>query len=472
MQAQGSSLVSSRAVFDPALEHLRASLQELDASSLVSITEQFWSLANLDALTGLPNRMSFTEKLANAIKAAKPEPFALVILDVDNFKSINDSLGHAMGDELLRLVAQRLQATVMPADVVGRLGGDEFAIILRGVKSLQDVHRPLQDLILCIEAPIDILGKNNCTISMGAAHFPSNALDVEDLVRCADIALNSSKSKGLSHYTLFRPEHKLQVERKAGFLRDIEEALNAQSLLLHYQPIVDPRTSTVVALEALLRWNHPRHGFMTAGGFQVVFENMAVAARIGKLVTEMAVRQAAQWKRENVAFGKIGINVTAADFVLGDFPDLLASRLEHYGVAPHYICVEVTEGMFLGQSAERVLKGLNVLHEMGVEIAFDDFGTGYASLTHLKMPIDRLKIDKSFVSNIETDQHNCAIIQAVVALGRGLCKEITVEGVETEEQARILLELGCSQHQGYLYSKPLPAPAVAGFVEAFSRFSL
>ena len=419
----------------------------------------------LDALTGLPSRGSFMHSLDGAISAGDAEPFVLVILGVDGFKRINESKGRGAGDEILCLISRRLKEVVLRTDVVGRLGGDEFAVLLRGVKSLRDVQRSLQAMIRGIEAAADLHGDPLLTVNIGAAHFPGDATCVEDLIRCADIALNSDQAKGKSRYTFFHPEHKRQVDDRQALLRDIEDALDAQSLLLHYQPIVDPTSAQVVAVEALLRWEHPTRGLMTAGEFQVVFECMPVAARIGKLVTEMALCQAAKWGFEGVDFGKIGINVTAADFVLGDFPKFLRGRLEHYGVAPQSICVEVTEGMFLGHSAERVINGLNALHKLGVEVAFDDFGTGYASLTHLKMPIDRLKIDRSFVNNIATDPHNSAIIQAILALGRGLSKTVTVEGVETQEQAAMLRDMGCNQYQGYLYSKAFPAEKLREFIE-------
>lgn len=431
--------------------------------------ENLWKLANLDTLTGLPNRVQFTETLDRCIEKGRrqPAPFALVIIDLDNFKVINDSMGVAAGDAMLRTVAERLSGAVRQTDFIARIAGDEFALIINGAGTEQDLYRPLETVIESVQTPDDGVEFPKCNISMGVSLFPADAQESSDMLKHADIALQRAKADGGSQYVLFRAEHKTSIDRQAAMLREVESAIKASELTLHYQPIVNPVTRKVLSLEALLRWKHPTRGLLTAGSFQDVFGNMPVSARIGKCVTEMAVRQAAQWKEAGVMFSKVAINVTAADFVLGGFPVWLASRLAHYGLGAEHICIEVTEGMFLGASAEPVLRGLHALNGMGAEIAFDDFGTGYASLMHLRMPIDRLKIDRSFVHNIENDSTNTAIVQAVVQLGHNLGKSVTVEGVETHAQSQILQQMGCRQFQGYLYSRPLPATDIPAFIEEF-----
>ncbi|ABD72073.1 diguanylate cyclase/phosphodiesterase (GGDEF & EAL domains) with PAS/PAC sensor(s) (plasmid) [Rhodoferax ferrireducens T118] len=441
-----------------------------DISTRFSDQAQLWKLSNLDSLTGLPNRSRFETTLDRCVESGKAsgEPFALVMIDIDNLKVVNDSMSFLAGDELLKIMARRLSCSVRQTDFISRLSGDEFAVILLDLGTVKDIHRLIETLRCTLEAPTDNAEQGRCTLSLGASLFPAHASASADLIKNANIALHRAKSNGGGQCVLFESEHKHRVDRRATVLRAIEQAISVDRLMLYYQPVVNPVTRAVVSFEALLRWNHPKNGIISPGEFQEVFENRALTARIGKFVTDMAIKQAALWSRERVDFHKIAINVTTADFVLGGFPIWLADRLMHYGVDPAQICVEVTEGMFLGPSAELVLSGLQIVHDMGAEIAFDDFGTGYASLMHLKMPIDRLKIERTFVTNIENDKTNAAIIEAIVQLGRRLGKGITVEGVETQAQADILLAIGCSQFQGYLYSKPLPAHQVASFIASYS----
>lgn len=444
-----------------------------DISTRFSEQAQLWKLSNLDSLTGLPNRSRFEAKLDHCVESGKAsgEPFALVMIDIDNLKVVNDSLSFLAGDEVLKSIARRLSCSVRQTDFISRLSGDEFAVILMGLGAVKDNHRLLETLRCALEAAPENTEQGRCTLSLGASLFPAHASESAELIKNANIALHRAKSNGGGQCVLFESEQKHRVVRRATVLRAIEDAIRVDGLLLHYQPVVNPVTRVVVSLEALLRWDHPQNGLTAPGEFAEVFENRALTARIGKFVTDMAVKQAALWTREQVCFQKIAINVTTADFVLGAFPIWLADRLLHYGLDPAHICVEVTEGMFLGDSAEVVLSGLKIIHDMGAEIAFDDFGTGYASLTHLKMPVHRLKIDRTFVTNIERDKTNTAIIETVVQLGRALGKEITVEGVETQAQADILLAIGCTQFQGYLFSKPLPPHQVGGFIAAFSKSS-
>ena len=445
-----------------------------DITERRSEQEQMWQLANLDPLTNLPNRMKFNHALEQSVAEAQQsqQPFALAIIDLDNFKEVNDSLGHDAGDELLITVSRRLRSSLRSSDLIARLGGDEFGVIIQGIGSGQGLFRPLDAMMNAVATPMEIAGQPwRCTLSMGVTLFPADAWESGNLVKNADIALYRAKAGGRSQYVLFQPELKVAVERHASLLQDMEEAIKQQQLLLHYQPVVDLHSAKVIGMEALLRWQHTDLGLVTAGQFAQVFDNMDLAARLGLLVTRMAIEQAAIWKNSGVPFGKIAINVTAADFMLGNYPDYLTRLLQEQGLQPDDVCIEVTEGMFLGRTAGPVLEGIRALHDMGTEIAFDDFGTGYASLTHLRMPIDRLKIDRSFVQGIEHDETNAAIIRAVVELGLTLGKKVTVEGVETAEQVLTLRGIGCQQFQGYLFSRPLATCDVPGFIQAL-RISL
>lgn len=440
--------------------------------------DHMWTLANLDTLTGLPNRMNFNTALSRAITNAKSlgKPFALALIDLDNFKEVNDTQGHDVGDELLTAVAKRLRAALHPNDLIARLGGDEFGVLIHGEPSTAGnlaLTQQLDALMQAIAPPLNVSGQlRRCSLSMGVTLYPTDTTESASLIKNADIALYRAKAAGRGQYVLFRPELKLDVDRQALLVQEIEEAIRTRSLLLHYQPVVDVEYGAVVSLEALLRWQHPTRGIVSAGIFPQVFDNLGIAAQIGRLVTDMAVAQAAQWLQAKVPFNRVAINVTAADFVVGAFPTVLAERLAHHGVPASAIGVEVTEGMFLGSTAVLVLQGLAVLHSMGIEIAFDDFGTGYASLMHLKLPLDRLKIDRSFVHDMGADTDNArtngAIVHAVTALGHRLGKRITVEGVETRCQVVLLREMGCTQYQGNYFSKPLGVQDVPAFIAAFN----
>jgi diguanylate cyclase (GGDEF)-like protein/PAS domain S-box-containing protein len=446
-----------------------------DVTSRRSAQDQLWDLANLDPLTGLPNRMRFNDALTHAVTQAQQlqQPFALAMIDLDNFKEVNDSLGHDVGDELLCTVAERLSKALRGNDMIARIGGDEFGVLIHGLGSGSGLARPLDAMMASMNEPIEVGGQlRRYNLSMGVTLYPSDSTETANLIKNADIALYRAKAAGRGQYVLFHPELKSDVDRTATLMHEIEAALAQNQLLLHYQPVVDVSRGTVIGLEALLRWQHPVRGLITAGTFTQVFDNMGVAARIGRLVTQLALAQVAEWVSQDVAFRKVAINVSAGDFLLGTFPSTLATQLEHHKVSPEHFAVEVTEGMFLGRTALTVLDGINKLHGMGVEVSFDDFGTGYASLMHLKLPIDRLKIDRSFVHDIDTQttnaHTNAAIVQAVTDLGRRLGKDITVEGAETESQVRMLTDMGCTQFQGNHFSLPLAAEDVPAFIKQFN----
>lgn len=437
-----------------------------------TMQDRLWRLANLDTLTGLPNRMMFQERLAQAVQDghARHQPFALALLDLDNFKEINDTLGHDGGDALLCAVARRINRVLRQSDLVARIGGDEFAIILHGANSVASLLRPLDALRNTMAEPIPVgHEERRCTFSMGLTLFPDDAQDGSDLVKNADIALYRAKAAGRNRVEFFQLDMRSAVQRRVSLCREMELALQQDDLLMHYQPVVDLAQGRVIGVEALLRWRHATLGLLTPGTFARAFDDPGLAARLGQRVVQLTVAQARRWLDEGLNFGRLAINVVAADFASERFADNLAQVLQAHNVPATCMAVEVTEGMFLGRPASQATAMLQALHGMGVELAFDDFGTGYASLTHLKnLPIDRLKIDRSFITDLTHDEADASIVLAIIQLGKSLGKAITAEGVETEQQTTLLRRMGCDVHQGFAHARPMPAAEIAGFVQRFA----
>jgi diguanylate cyclase (GGDEF)-like protein/PAS domain S-box-containing protein len=432
------------------------------------LEQQLWKLAKQDSLTGLPNRLQFNELLEALLDAAGDRrKFAVGLIDVDRFKDTNDILGHAAGDELLQEIAARLQRTLAPYGRVARLGGDEFAVIIGDRQESATLQRAIDAVFTALEAPITIGGvQHRCTISMGLSLYPTDARSASELLKNADLALYRAKDLGRDRYQFYVPEMRVSFETTYELRRDIQRALLSDELRLVYQPIVSFAPGEPVCFEALLRWDHPRRGLLSPAEFDAVFDDPKSAADVGKWVVDSALRQAAAWGRQGLDYGRLGINVTSADFALGTFAEFVRAKLEKYGVPPQRLCVEVTERVFLGRSADGVAVALQRLHDIGVEIALDDFGTGFGSLSHLKkLPIDRLKVDRSFVRDMETNAGNMAIVRTIAHLGQSLGIKVTVEGVESQSQLTLLRAMGCDTMQGYLFSKPMHAAQVAAFLD-------
>jgi diguanylate cyclase (GGDEF)-like protein len=432
------------------------------------LEDQLWRLAKLDSLTGLPNRLQFNEKLAELIETATAErqQFAVGLIDLDRFKEINDILGHDAGDDLLKEVATRLSEALQPYGTVARLGGDEFAILISTGAAVSSLSRPIEAVFAAMERPVVLGGApRKCTISLGLTIFPDDATKPSDLLKNADLALYRAKERGRDRYELFTGEMRTSIESSYQLHHDVQQALATGAFCLAYQPIVSASGSQRVSFEALLRWNHPERGLLLPAAFEEVFDDPKVASQIGRQVIDRAICQAAAWERSGLEFGRIAVNVTSADFALGGFAEYVDSKLREHGVSPERLCIEVTERVFLGRSALGVAEALDKLHDSGVEIALDDFGTGFASLSHIKkFPIDRLKVDRSFVRDMETNPDNLAIVRTIIQLGSSLGIDITAEGVETEHQLTLLRSLGCDCIQGFLFSKPLDPASIPVFV--------
>ena len=417
--------------------------------------EHLKHLANHDPLTDLPNRRCFQEFVEATVArhAGAGRSFHLALLDVDTFKEINDSFGHHAGDQLLQTVAARLTAHCPRDGFIARLGGDEFGIILSDA-SPAAAATILEGILQSLRQPIEIgVNTRRSSASLGVAVFPRDGRNSEALMKAADLALYHAKSLGRDRYELFQPALREAAERRSELLVEIEDGLRRDSFLLHYQPIV-ARNGGPISLEALMRWRHPQRGLLTPGAFEEGFSDPAVRAALGLFMLERVFQDFSRSPARDLPLGRIAMNLTNSDFRSDAFVDRFFALCTETGISPQQFSVEVTEGMFLGSHQKRVEDGLQRLHDAGVEIALDDFGTGYASLTHLRqLPLDRLKIDRSFVSNMATSREDRAIVRGIVEIAHSLGKLVTAEGVETLEQVELLCAMGCDHLQGWHFGK-------------------
>ena len=427
--------------------------------------ERAYWVANHDPLTALPNRALMQQTLERAVQEAGRGTggFALLLLDVDDFKRVNDMFGHDGGDALLCAFAERLRACLRPTDHVFRLGGDEFALLLRGAGQGEDVDSFARTLFAQLANPCFHGGRMlDLRASGGAALWARHGYSRSELMKNADIALYAAKAAGRQTLKLFAPAMRDEVQRRASMLNLARSALNRDRILPFYQPKVNLRTGAVVGFEALLRWHHPDRGIQLPSPIAAAFEAPALAAELSDRIIDAVVADAGSWQAEGIGFGHVAINAAAAEFRRGDFAEKLLERLASAGLPPRSLQLEVTESVFVGRGAECVERALNRLSEAGVQIALDDFGTGYASLSHLQQfPVDTIKIDQSFVHGMGENRGNRAIIDAVLSLGRSLGIDVVAEGIETRAQEQALLALRCAYGQGFLYGRAVPAGEVS-----------
>lgn len=427
-----------------------------------------WS-ANHDPLTGLPNRILFQQKVDEAIAAAEADgtSFGVLLLDVDDFKQINDTIGHDAGDALLCTLAQRIREALRPDDMIARLGGDEFAVLLAGIERDEQVEAAGSALLERLREPWFHGSRMlDCRASVGASIFPEQASDRTELLKNADVALYAAKGAGRANLKLFRPDMRHGMQRRLSMLSLARDALTHERILPFYQPKVNLRTGAHAGFEALLRWHHPTHGVQNPATIAAAFEEVNLASAISEQMIAAVIADLRRWQDEGVSLGHVALNASAAEFRRGDFADRLLEHLHEAKLPPQLIQIEVTESVFLGRGAESVADALKLLSSAGIGIALDDFGTGYASLSHLKQfPVDFIKIDRSFIRDLEDDPGDAAIVDAVINLGRSLGIHIVGEGVENERQHGFLTALGCDFGQGFLYGEAVPA----GEVEAILR---
>jgi diguanylate cyclase (GGDEF)-like protein len=436
-------------------------------------TEAVENLAFKDPLTGLPNRAYFNRKFQEAVDASEilGELFGLIMIDVDHFKDINDTLGHDAGDALLKRLAEMLHAAFRSGDTVARLGGDEFAVILRGLHSEADMMRPVNALQDLLRRPIEHGGRSfSVSASIGAALHGDLDADPSHMIKNADIALYRAKDEGRNRSVVFTPSMRSSLEQRIELLRDVRAAITAKEFVLYYQPVVDigahGASNSVSGFEALMRWDHPEQGVLTPDRFMAAFEDQDLSLKLGDVAFESALAQMRAWLDAGVEFGRVAVNISAAQFRSGRLAEEVQDRLQRWNVPCDRLTIEVTENVYMGWGSEMVSDTVRALHKAGVMIALDDFGTGYASLANLRQfPIDRLKIDKSFVQNVE----DAAIVKAVITLGSSMGMKVVAEGVEDQSQLDALADYGCDQIQGYHFSRPMPAAMVPGYLEGFGR---
>ncbi len=434
-----------------------------DVTATRALTAALAHSANHDTLTGLPNRTLLNDRLAQVIEGAarRHGRLAVLFLDLDAFKRINDSLGHAAGDELLQSVASRLKACVRLADTVGRQGGDEFVVLLTDISTVQNVGRTAGKIVKALAAPHVIQGLPlTVTISVGISLYPDDATSAEKLLQYADQAMYQAKQLGRNTHSFFEQGLNSRAVARQSVESELRRALELHQLVLHYQPKFDLATGQVNGVEALVRWQHPGRGLLGPEQFLNVAQESGLMVPIGGWVLEQACRQARTWLDEGVPFGHVAVNVGALEFRKKDFLNSVAETLKKTGLAAHHLEIELTEGVLLSDTRANVAK-LQALSAMGVSIAVDDFGTGYSSLSYLRrFPIDVLKIDRSFVQDLGTGIGDLAIVRAIIALGTSLNYRVIAEGVETPEQLALLSAQHCREGQGFLFSRPVAADAV------------
>jgi len=424
--------------------------------------ERLTYLAHYDALSGLPNRALFQDRLEQGLAQSEREGWitAVMFIDLDRFKVINDTLGHAAGDKLIMAVAQRVSETVRSGDTVSRLGGDEFALILQNLNKGQDAGVVAQKVIEILSRPFDIDGHEMfVTASAGITLFPTDSELPEALLKNADSAMYRAKQLGRNNFQFYTTEMNARSGENLHLENSLRHALEREEFLLHYQPKADLRTGAISGVEALMRWQHPEFGMVSPAKFIPLLEETGLITQTGEWVIRTACEQIRAWRRDGVAPVPISVNVSGRQFQHKDLVQSIVGMITQAAIDPAMIEVELTESSLMMNPHEASLV-LRSLKEFGVQISVDDFGTGYSSLAYLKrFRIDTLKIDKSFVQDVTHDHDDAAIVRAVITLAHSLKLNVVAEGVETEEQMEFLIANGCDQMQGYLLSVPLPASA-------------
>ena len=419
--------------------------------------------ANHDNLTNLPNRALFRDRLEQTILYAKRRDtqFALLFIDLDHFKEINDTLGHNIGDEVLIEAASRLRQCVREEDTIARLGGDEFTIILKDIKQTEDVSKIAQNIVNAMRKTITI--KSHAlyiSSSIGISMFPKDALSSNELIKYADTAMYKAKDEGRSNYQYYQSSMTAFAFERVVMDASLRVAIKEDQFEVFFQPQVNLQDDTIVGMEALVRWIHPIMGLRPPGKFIPMAEESGLIIEIDKIVMKKAMKQFAQWYADGLNPGMLSLNLAMKQLNEEDFIDNLLQTMKELNYKAEWLELEVTEGQVM-DNPELSIKKLYQLSSLGIEIAIDDFGTGYSSLSYLKkLPLNKLKIDQSFVRDLPHDEEDIAITQAIIALGKSLKFKIIAEGVELQEQKDFMIENGCDLMQGYFFSKPLPAEEI------------
>jgi diguanylate cyclase (GGDEF)-like protein/PAS domain S-box-containing protein len=454
-------LTSKSPLFDDAGRVAEVVTVSLDVTELKRAEAQMRHQAGHDALTGLPNRSLFKDFLEHALSRARRGDWqaAVLLLDLDRFKGVNDAFGLPCGDLLLQAVAERLQTCLRDKEAIARLGGDEFAILQSDVRGPEDPRALARRMIESFGQPFEANGEEvHTSASIGITMFPADGQTADRLLKNAELAMYRAKSNGRNSSCFFAPQMNL-VARRTGLLEhELRQAFGADQFTVHYQPQRDLKTGRIVGVEALLRWRHPRRGMVRPTEFIGLAEDIGLIGPLTERVLERACRQQKVWQRAGVTL-RLSVNLSPVQFREGGVVELIERTLAEAGVDPHHFEIELTEGVML-ESSDAAMTSLRRLRKCGIGFSLDDFGTGYSSLAYVKrLPVQRLKIDQSFVHRLGLDGQDEAIVRAVIDLGHSLGLKVTAEGVESAEQLRRLQELGCDEAQGDLISPPLPAEA-------------
>lgn len=425
-------------------------------------------LAHHDLLTGLPNRTLFQDRLQQALAAAKrmKSRVALLFIDLDRFKTVNDSFGHRAGDILLQTVAARLRKCVRETDTVCRHAGDEYLIVLSALREPTEAAL-VAEKVLAIFDEVFKLESHEVQISasVGISVYPDDGQTMEDLIRNADAAMYHSKKSGRNRFEFFTPELNAPVAERLVLANQLRHAIENNQMVLHYQPKFDTATNRLIGAEALVRWNHTDHGLLFPDSFIALAEESDIIHLIGAWVLNEACRQIAEWQARNLNIVPVAINFSAFQFRRSNLVQGVAAAFSRHGVKPQQLEIELTENAIM-QDPKETAKTLDQLHEMGVSLSIDDFGTGYSSLNYLKrFPIDKLKIDRSFVEDLPHDLNDSAIVQAIINLAKSLRMIVIAEGVETKAQLDFLRSLSCEAYQGYLGGRPIDAERFAALLK-------
>jgi diguanylate cyclase (GGDEF)-like protein/PAS domain S-box-containing protein len=435
-----------------------------DVSAARATSLEMSHVAKHDVLTNLPNRALFSDRLTQAISLAERngKQLAVLFVDLDQFKRINDSLGHAVGDKLLRSVARRLMSCIRRTDTVSRLGGDEFVILLSQVEHAEDAAISARKILRAVAAPHIIDNKSlDISVSIGGSTYPGDGQDAESLVSQADTAMYEAKQHGRNTYQFFRSDMQARLATRVLLEGDLRYAMGRKEFLLHYQPKIDLRTGRITGMEALIRWLHPERGMLFPAAFVHIAEECGLMLSIGQWVLLEACTQARAWSDSGLGVVPVAVNVSASEFRAKDFLSGVRAVLIATGVEPLNLELELTESVLM-HDPESALVTLRALKAMGVQLAIDDFGTGYSSFTYLRLfPVDTLKVDQSFVQEITADTEGATLVSAMIGIGKSLKQHVIAEGVETSSQLDFLQLHGCGEGQGYYFSHPV-VPGEAG----------
>ena len=443
------------------MQRLQREIQRVKASEA-----SFTHLAQHDALTNLPNRLLVSDRMEQAIGQARRygRRAALLYLDLDNFKNINDSLGHDAGDELLKEVAGRLQGAVREMDTVSRQGGDEFLIVLTDVADLDAISAAANHVLNTMTQPFSLKGMQIVTsVSIGVALYPEDGDDFAALLKHADLAMYQAKAEGRNAFRFFDARMNADILERLNLDLGLREALSQQQFVLHYQPIVDIHSGRLLAAEALIRWQHPQRGMVGPDKFIPVAESSGLIVEIGEWVLNEACRQMMVWRAAGLPAFVVSVNLSSVQFRRGNLQALVAAALQRYGLPAECLELELTESLLL-QDSERFIDTLYGLKALGVKLSIDDFGTGYSNLSYLqRFRVDKLKIDQSFVRKLQDSPEDRAIVTAIIQMAKSLHLLTIAEGIEDDSTRQVLAELGCDQGQGYWFSRPLVASDFAVF---------